>query len=173
MKYLLIVILCSFVVMVCCTTKNADIVSGVEKADQDSLTKQVITDTVYLVESNDEDFIKFIKKFHTDTIFQFKKIDDDILVHGYYWDGDSNADLYFSFNPKLDQEDFRVYLKYLNAELQFTDIPIKRTISIISDTTLVEEIISPNAHTIDKLTFVKKGREWILTEAYTGKIKDL
>lgn len=171
MRYLLIVILCSFAALVCCTTKNADTISGLGNADQDSLTKQVVTDTVYLVESNDEDFIKFIKIFHTDTVFQFRRIDDDILVHGYYWDGDSNDYLYFSY-ANLNPQDIRDYLISLNTAISIPEIPNKRTISIISDSVLVEDIISPVARTINKLTFVKKKREWFLTEAYTGHIQD-
>lgn len=155
--------------MVCCTTKNADTVSGVEKADQDSLTKQVVTDTVYLVESNDEDFIKFIKIFHTDTVFQKQRVAE--VVHGY----NSDEDPFLYFHDQTDDENssddyiwdkskIASYLRMSDYLVADTASEYKRYIVIRSDTVIDEEFAIPGSGTYSVYTFKKKDGKWFFTD---------
>lgn len=169
MKHLLVVILCSFAVMVCCTTKNADTVSGVEKADQDSLTKQVVTDTVYLVESNDEDFIKFIKIFHTDSVFQKQRVAE--VIHGYNSDDDTT--LYLDGEYIISSEDYTWDKSEIAAYLRMSDYLVadtaseyKRSIVIRSDTVIDEEFAIPGSGTYIEYTFKKKDGKWVFTKLF-------
>lgn len=167
MRHLLIVILCSFAALVCCTTKKADTESKSGNADLDSLTKQVVTDTVYLVESNDEDFIKFIKIFHTDTIFQKQRVAD--VIHGYNSDDDTT--LYSDEEIIISDEDYtwdnrriQGFLRGADKKITDTASECRRSIIIKSDSVIEEMFAIPGSGTFIIYTFEKKDGIWFFTE---------
>lgn len=158
MKYLLIIILSSFVTLVCCTTKHAE---------QEAMTKQVITDTIYIVENGDEDFISFIKRFHSDTVFQKRRVADNI--HGYnsakdtviYIDGEE--DIIHDENYAWNRQEIAINLRAADYLVANTNSEYERSIFIESNNKVAERFGIPGSGIFTTYYFEKKNGKWFFT----------
>ena len=166
MKRLVIIILSSFVVLISCTTKH----TNHEKEEQKAITPHIRTDTVYIVEYRLEDFIRIIKRFHTDTVLQQQRVAD--VIHGYNSDEDSL--LYFDFGNEIhyiSSEDYTWdmskivgFLRTANILAVDTSSEFERYIIIRSDSVIEEKFAIPGSGTSYIYTFKKNRGKWFFTE---------
>lgn len=174
MKQLLIVILCSAVALVCCTTKHADAVSDQEKESEDAVRADGIHDTVTAIDNQvNEDFNSFIDRFHSDTIFQIQRIYK--VVHGYNSDedttlySDSYEDRHISSDDYTwDRQNLNLYIRGLYVLATDTASGYEHAIHIKSDTVVDEQIFIPGSGTNFVLTFEIIDGEWFLTKLFSS-----
>ncbi len=155
--------------LVCCTSKPADKTSIASQTVAADTTEVTSTDTTSIVRSLDEDFIAFIKRFHTDTTFQRQRVCD--VIHGYN-SGDDTT-LYCDYPEGVvveissddytwDNEVIGDCLRYFDMAL--TDSTYSRTILLKSDTVIKENIFIMGSGTNHFLTFKRRENKWFLTE---------
>lgn len=167
MKQLLIIILSSFAILVCCTAKYED----PENVEQGAFNAQIQIDTIYITEGQDEGFIDFLKKFHTDTVFQQQRLNG--IIRGYNGENDSLHyyyldDIYIlKNNYTWDRQTVAPYLRRIDGLVADTVSQIRRYILIRSDSVTEEEFYVNDKGIISSIcTFENKGEKWFLTELF-------
>ena len=164
---LLPLVICFIMTMACCTSKHADVSSDTSQtAAIDSREKTPIDTSI--VRSNDEDFIAFIKRFHTDTTFQLQRVCDSV-----YRNYRIEVTTLYSNNGVIDtlnvsQHDYVWDIDKLKSKLRFCDYAITdstsiRMISIKSDTVIEENFFIDQSGTQYILEFLNRGHKWFLT----------
>ncbi len=183
MKLLPILIICYIMTMVCCTAKHADNSSDTSQAVATdtigTLTNaSMSTDTSSIVKSDDECFIAFIKRFHTDSTFQLQRVCDTVGYSNleYYYDSCNDLEGHRWHDTIIVSRYNNVWTnKGLKLELHYYDEYITRPefgrrISLISDTVINENIFIIGSGTEYTLQFTNKGHKWFLGHLYASVI---
>ena len=164
MKLLPLIILCFIMTMACCTSKHADsTLSTCQTIVTDSI-EEVPIDTS-IVKSDNEDFIAFIKRFHTDTTFQQQRLCD--VIHGYnnaldstFYDCEDTTTIYENYIWSNDE--INTYLSGLNMAVTDPASQYTRTIVLLSDSTIAEDIYHPSG-VLYRLTFEIRKHNWVMS----------
>lgn len=110
---------------------------------------------------NVEDFSEFIKKFHSDTLFQQHRLSK--VVTGYNSDDDTlfeNNDSIMNYS--WTAQELIIYLKWINEDKIKSEY--ETTITIVSDSVITEKIYIPQSSCFYDLKFSTIEEKWFLTD---------
>lgn len=110
-----------------------------------------------------EDFSQFIERFHSDTLFQRRRLSESLVLF------DSNIEVQApSDDDKYDasfywtQNDVNVNLLEVNKNKQKPEYHTE--LMCISDSVICENIFVSESNRVYLLEFSRVGREWFLTQ---------
>ncbi len=167
MKLLPLVVFCYLVTMACCTTKHSDPVPGKNNTGLADTTTEAVTVTDAAIDMKDEDFIAFLKRFHSDSIFRNQRICD--VVHGFNSDDATFSDEEggdVEISPEdytWDKERIGAYLHFF--DMAFMDSASPRDLWLKSDTVIKENLFIERTRSVSATFTLKKSEsKWFLTE---------